>query len=101
MKLLNLIIAFSISASCYAQNNHELCASGKSLEEIIPINWKVLNYKIGDLNQDGLDDLVFAIQNTDKKTLKQLIKSIRSILIEILESWEFILETNMVITIKS
>lgn len=44
--------------------------NGTTIEEIIPKDWKVLDTKTGDFNQDGILDLVFAIQNTDKNNIQ-------------------------------
>jgi hypothetical protein len=44
----------------------ELKNEGTELNDFIPENWRLLDSKTGDLNQDVITDLVFAIQNTDK-----------------------------------
>ncbi len=70
MKILLTIFIVFFSLICFGQNKLILRKSGKTLEEIIPNGWKILDSKIGDINQDGVSDLVFAIQNTDKKNIK-------------------------------
>ncbi len=59
-----------MSLICFGQNELTLKEKGKTLQDIIPKGWKILDSKIGDLNQDGISDLVFAIQNTDKKNIE-------------------------------
>jgi hypothetical protein len=41
-----------------------LPASGKELQDIIPEGWQLLSQASGDLNQDGYQDLVFAIEDS-------------------------------------
>jgi len=52
------------------QNNLILQKTGKTIQEIIPKGWEVLDSVKGDLNSDGLSDLVFAIQKTNSRTDK-------------------------------
>lgn len=40
----------------------ELPASGKSLEALIPSNWKVIDSVYGDLNNDNIKDMAFVIE---------------------------------------
>lgn len=54
----------------YATKTSILKKNGKSIQELIPQGWKILHSKSGDLNQDGIEDLVFAMQNTDKANIK-------------------------------
>jgi len=64
-----LFVAFT-SLTCLSQDNLILKKEGKTLKDIIPKEWKILDSKKGDLNNDGILDLVFAIQNTDKKNIE-------------------------------
>ncbi|MFD0963256.1 hypothetical protein [Pseudofulvibacter geojedonensis] len=68
-KVFILFIAFA-SLTCLSQDNLILKKEGKTLQNIIPKGWKILDSKKGDLNKDGILDLVFAIQNTDKKNIE-------------------------------
>lgn len=43
---------------------------GQNLQDLVPVNWRILKKAKGDLNNDGLEDLVFAIQNTDSTNIK-------------------------------
>ncbi len=70
MKKLIPILTILISFTCSGQNKSILKEKGNTLQDIIPNNWRVLDSKTGDLNQDGISDLVFAIQNTDEKNIK-------------------------------
>jgi len=63
------LIAWSIVT--YAQADSLILKNeGSSLATLVPISWKVLNHQFGDLNQDGCQDLVFVIQNTDSKYIE-------------------------------
>ncbi len=48
----------------------ELPESGTKLSDLIPQGWKVLSTSSGDLNNDDIDDIVFAIQNTLPENLE-------------------------------
>ncbi|WP_025663125.1 SH3 domain-containing protein [Aquimarina megaterium] len=48
----------------------ELPRSGTKLSDLIPQGWKVLSTSSGDLNNDDIDDIVFAIQNTLPENLE-------------------------------
>lgn len=48
----------------------ELHARGSSLEDLIPKGWKLLDSTTGDLNKDGISDLVFVVQGTDARNLE-------------------------------
>lgn len=68
-----LITLFTISLSLFSFSQTKLMTlkeNGNSIEDIIPKNWKILDSKLGDLNQDGISDLIFAIQNTDKLNIE-------------------------------
>jgi len=43
---------------------------GDSIENLIPRNWKILSTTNGDLNKDGISDVAFVIEKTDKKNIK-------------------------------
>ncbi|MCP4214550.1 MAG: hypothetical protein GY765_07830, partial [bacterium] len=43
----------------------ELKKHGNSIKDLIPASWKILSNSFGDLNKDGIEDLVFVIQSTD------------------------------------
>lgn len=45
---------------------------GKNLEELIPKKWNLLDSAMGDLNQDGVPDLVFVVQNIDAAKIEYL-----------------------------
>lgn len=40
------------------------------MEELIPRKWKLVASTTGDLNRDGVSDLVFVVQDTDKRNLE-------------------------------
>lgn len=65
------IITFLVTLVSFGQNNFVVKEKGKTLHDIIPINCIILDTKTGDLNHDGILDLVFAIQDTDKKNIKK------------------------------
>ena len=56
--------------NCFGQSELILSDNGETLENIIPNNWKLLDSTSGDLNQDGVSDLVFAIQKTDRNNIE-------------------------------
>lgn len=59
-----------MSLTGFGQSELTLPVNGKTLEDIIPNNWKLLDSATGDLNQDGIADLVFAIQKTDQNNIE-------------------------------
>ncbi len=65
-----LLFSFFCLLNCFGQTSVPLKETGKSLEEIIPPNWKLLDYEHGDLNKDGINDIVFAIQETDSSKME-------------------------------
>lgn len=56
--------------TCLGQSDLILPDNGKTLENIIPDNWILLDSTSGDLNQDGIPDLVFAIQKSDRNNIE-------------------------------
>lgn len=50
----------------------ELSVKGKTMQEIIPAGWKILSSASGDLNEDGYEDVAFAIESPAEK--KQVYK---------------------------
>ncbi|GAB5464893.1 MAG: hypothetical protein Kapaf2KO_03290 [Candidatus Kapaibacteriales bacterium] len=56
--------------TCFGQSETLFPNNGETLENIIPDNWKLLESTFGDLNQDGITDLVFAIQKTDPNNIE-------------------------------
>tara|TARA_B110000046_G_scaffold42565_1_gene47226 strand:- start:21222 stop:21923 length:702 start_codon:yes stop_codon:yes gene_type:complete len=64
-KSLTIFIIF-LTLTCFGQSDVILTNMGTNLVDIIPNNWRLLDSAIGDLNQDGISDLIFAIQKTDK-----------------------------------
>ncbi len=65
------IITLLATLICYGQNEFVLNKKGKTLKDIIPKNCTILDSKTGDLNFDGIPDLVFAIQSTEKMNIKK------------------------------
>jgi len=70
MKKLLTIFTILLSLTCFGQSELILPNSGESIERIIPKNWRLLDSTNGDLNQDGISDLVFAIQKTDQNNIQ-------------------------------
>mgnify|MGYP006104633307 CR=1 FL=1 len=64
------IFTILLALTCFGQNELILPNNGKTLESIIPDNWRLLSSANGDLNQDGISDLVFAIQKTDQNNIQ-------------------------------
>ncbi|MFY0713755.1 hypothetical protein J1D01_08780 [Seonamhaeicola sp. NFXS20] len=64
------LIAFFLVQVFYAQSESmlpELPAKGRSMQNIIPTNYKILSKASGDLNGDGYKDIVFAIESPIEK----------------------------------
>lgn len=70
MKLLTLFILSINIISCTQIEPNTLKLSGESIDDIVPSNWRVLDSQLGDLNRDGVTDLVFAIQDSDSANFK-------------------------------
>jgi len=70
MKKSLTIFAILMCLTCFGQSELILSDNGETLENIIPNNWKLLDSTSGDLNQDGVSDLVFAIQKTDRNNIE-------------------------------
>ena len=70
MKHVLLILGTFLSLSTIAQTEDSLALSGESLDVFIPKGWNLLDSAAGDLNQDGIMDLVFAIQDTDSANIE-------------------------------
>lgn len=68
-KFLTLLIGL-LALTSTAQTELILVDEGNTLESIIPDNWRLLDSITGDLNQDGISDLVFAIQKTDTNNIE-------------------------------
>ncbi len=64
-----ILLVFSLLQALAAQEGAtypELRKSGKKIDDIIPIGWKILSQASGDLNGDGYKDLAFAIESLEK-----------------------------------
>ena len=71
MKYLTIIIVLLIHINYFCQTEKIVLANkGNSIENLIPNNWKILDSSINDINNDGRDDLIFVVENTDNKNMK-------------------------------
>ncbi|WP_425637868.1 hypothetical protein ACPUEN_00400 [Algoriphagus yeomjeoni] len=64
---------FLLAHGLYAQsefNYPDLSEKGGSIEAVIPMGWQLLSEARGDLNGDGLEDVVFAIQSPIQETIE-------------------------------
>ena len=64
-----LMVVFLVQVH-YAQSEFmlpELSVKGRTIQEIIPTDWKILSKASGDLNRDGYEDVVFAIEGPLEK----------------------------------
>ena len=68
-KLLILILIIS-SMLCYSKNNSILPENIHSKNDLIPSDWRLLDSISGDLNNDGILDIVLAIQKNDPNNIK-------------------------------
>jgi hypothetical protein len=66
MKTISLCFLLSCTIFAVAQKNPvQLKKTGKSANDFVPPDHVLLNQQTGDLNADGIADLVFVIQGTD------------------------------------
>jgi len=67
-----LLILFIITSSilCFGKNNSILPENCNSKNDIILSDWRVLDSISGDLNNDGILDIVLAIQKNDPNNIK-------------------------------
>jgi hypothetical protein len=71
MKELIIIIFLLIHSYSYSQKGTiSLLEKSNSIEKLIPEKWRLLSTTNGDLNNDGISDVVFVIENTDKKNIQ-------------------------------
>jgi len=69
MKALLIIIIMLLVTHPYVFGQSEtvtLLGKADSIENLFSEKWKLLSSTTGDLNNDGVDDLVFVIEKTDK-----------------------------------
>lgn len=66
---LTLSLVF-LALHLFGQDGPLLKDEGETLESLLPENWRLLDSAVGDLNQDGIADLVFAIQQTDPTNIE-------------------------------
>lgn len=67
--LIALLLCFCLSIQ--AQNNDpEIPSTGDAVKDFVPKGWKKYALAGGDLNKDGLDDMVVIIQNTSPLNFK-------------------------------
>ena len=70
-KTIILIIFVLVHVASFGQSKTVILdEKGDSIDTLIPKNWEILSTSTGDLNKDGINDLVFAVQNTDKNNFK-------------------------------
>lgn len=70
MKLLFSLIICTFLFQSFGQESDTPAKKGSDISNIIPDNWRILDSITGDLNKDGIKDLVFAIQNTDTSNIE-------------------------------
>ncbi len=72
MKQVLIICILLFTSSVFAEiHTVDLKNHGASVTDLTPKGWKLLASTAGDLNKDGLDDLVFIIQNTDPENIEK------------------------------
>lgn len=65
-KAIFLITTLLVQVTVFGQKEViNLAENGDSIENLIPEGWRILSTDTGDINQDGITDLVLAIQDTD------------------------------------
>ena len=69
MSRLSLILAAFVVTSAYLSAAEAPLALPKAAQLHLPAGWKVLKAAQGDLNADGLADLVFVREETDPKKI--------------------------------
>ncbi len=70
--IITILVFLACSSEVLSQSDvPDLKETGASFQDILPSKWRTLASKFGDLNQDGIEDLVFAIQNTDESNLEK------------------------------
>jgi hypothetical protein len=76
LKNIVALILITIPQILYGQTDRYpiIKTSGKTIEEFVPRNWKILQKATGDLNKDDLNDIVVVLQETDPSKIK-LLKS--------------------------
>ena len=71
MKNLTIILLLLINVNSFSQSETKLLSNkSSSIEKLIPQNWKILSTTNGDLNKDGISDVAFVIEKTDKENIK-------------------------------
>jgi len=70
MKTISTLVTILTIIFSFSQTEIGLKKRGQSLSEIIPHNWKVLAVEYGDLNKDGIKDVVFVIQDFNPQNVK-------------------------------
>ncbi len=72
MKQTLIICILLFTSSVFAKTHTvDLKTHGTSVTDLTPKGWNLLASTTGDLNKDGLDDLVFIIQNTDPENIEK------------------------------
>lgn len=72
MKSILIIYILLFVSPLFAKTNTvNLKEIGASVADLTPKDWKLLASAQGDLNKDGLDDLVFIIQNTAPENIEK------------------------------
>ena len=69
MSRLSLILAAFVVTSAYLSAAEAPLALPKAAQAYLPAGWKVLKVAQGDLNADGMADLVFVREETDPKKI--------------------------------
>ena len=68
-KLITIVfIAITLNSYCVSEPI-QLITKGNTIENLIPANWKLLASVDGDLNRDGINDLVFVIENSENSKI--------------------------------
>ncbi|WP_395054830.1 hypothetical protein [Flavobacterium sp.] len=68
MKKLFILLFLSLSLFVQSQEyNSLIIKQGKTIEEFVPKNWKIIYKSDGDLNKDKIKDVAFVIENTAKE----------------------------------